>query len=83
MKLLQFPRQTKTLLAYSFSLFTLLTAFACQEQSATPTPDSSTISGAEYRAMRVSFGALEGDWLLTTYQNAPLPQELQNKALLQ
>ena len=32
--------------------------------------------------MRVSFSALEGDWLLTTYQNAPLPQELQNKALL-
>lgn len=83
MNLLPFPRQTKTLLAYSFSLFTLLTAFACQEQSATPTPNSSTISAAEYGAMRVSFNALEGDWLLTTYQNAPLPQELQNKASLQ
>ena len=82
MKTLQFPFQTKTLLAYSFSFFTLLTAFACQEQPPTPTPDSSTISAADYRAMRVSFNSLEGDWLLTTYQNAPLPQHLQNKALL-
>ncbi len=82
MKLLQFPRQTKTLLAYSFTLFTLLTAFACQEQSASPTRDSATVSAAEYRAMRVSFSALEGDWLLTTYQNTPLPQHLQNKAWL-
>lgn len=32
--------------------------------------------------MRVSFTALEGDWWLTTYQNAPLPQPLQNKAWL-
>ncbi len=82
MKTLQFPFQTKTLLAYSFALCTLLTTFACQEQSATPTPNSSTISAAEYRAMRVSFSALEGDWLLTTYQNTPLPQHLQNKAWL-
>lgn len=82
MKIVSFPRQTKTLLVYSFSLFTLLTAFSCQQQPATPTPDSSTVSAAEYQAMRVSFTALEGDWWLTTYQNAPLPQHLQNKAWL-
>ncbi|GAB3643340.1 META domain-containing protein [Spirosoma arcticum] len=82
MRTLQFPRQTKTLLAYSLALCTLLTTYACQEQSATPSPDSSTISAADYRAMRVSFTALEGDWWLTTYQNASLPQHLQNKAWL-
>lgn len=82
MKTLQFPLQTKTLLAYAFALCTLLTTFACQEQSVTPTPNSSTITAAEYGAMRVSFSALEGDWWLTTYQNTPLPQNLQNKAWL-
>ncbi len=82
MKTMQPSRQMKRLLAYSFALCTFLTTFACREQSATPTPDSSTISAADYRAMRVSFSSLEGDWWLTTYQNAPLPQHLQNKAWL-
>lgn len=72
----------KRFLAYSFAVCTFLTTLACREQSATPTPDSSTISAADYRAMRVSFTSLEGDWWLTTYQNAPLPQNLQNKAWL-
>ena len=82
MKRLPVFRQTKSVLTYSVVLCSLLTTLACQQPSATPTPDSATISKAEYRTMRVSFTALEGDWWLTTYQNTPLPQHLQNKAWL-
>lgn len=86
MKTLQFPRQTKTLLAYSLALCTLLTTLmACsQDGQNSPSPNGSnaTISAADYRTMRISFTALEGDWWLTTYQNLPLPQPLQNKAWL-
>lgn len=82
MKTLLFPVLTKTVLAYTLALGSLLTTFACQEQSAAPSPNSSTVSAADYRAMRVSFTALEGEWWLTNYQNTPLPQHLQNKAWL-
>lgn len=86
MKTLNATTRCKTLLAHSFTMFTLLaTLWACgQDAEITPTPDESknTISAAEYQAMRTSFNSLEGEWLLTAYQNATLPQHLQNKSSL-
>lgn len=54
---------------------------ACTRDNADPTPSTSG-QVATYQAMRTSFNSIEGEWLLTNYQNTPLPASLQNKATL-
>lgn len=73
-----------TRLAYSLMAFALATLlWSCgQDSASTPPPQQSAITAAQYQQMRASFNGLEGDWLLTTYQNDPLPASLQNKAWL-
>lgn len=90
MKTLHFPLRLifriKILLAHSIAaLFLSTTLWSCsQEPEITPAPDplQAAVSEADYRSMRTSFSSLEGEWLLTTYENAPLPSKHQNKATL-
>lgn len=78
------PTRMTTRLAYSLTAFTVaILLWSCEQDSAsTPGPKQNTITAAQYQQMRASFNGLEGDWLLTTYQNDPLPDPLQNKAWL-
>lgn len=71
-------------LTYSLTAFAVATLlWSCgQDSASTPTPAQNTTMAAQYQQMRASFNSLEGDWLLTTYQNDPLPAALQNKAWL-
>lgn len=71
-------------LAYSLTAFTVaILLWSCgQDSASTPGPRQNTITAAQYQQMWASFNGLEGDWLLTTYQNDPLPESLQNKAWL-
>ncbi len=65
------------------ALLLMVTAWACnQNGAAAPRQSEKTVDPAAYSSMRASFNSLEGEWLLTTYQHAPLPVEQQNKASL-